>query len=353
MLALVVFILAGGVVGASLLCSVQLGDARQQERVAAISSTWASSCDKLLFIGRRTPGLDRTLHPSVRYLPHPPTEHPQSFEATRRVWTFIAQVASQQRFDWLLLVNDETFVHVENLRTYLTTFDSSKPLYLGRTYTSTMVAAERVLSEPYNSITAGYLLNSVCLRAALAASIFSRPSVGTEVSKPGDAVLAQRLRALSIEPVPDSSDSAGGERFLPVSLEYARSLRQRKTPGYWYWALPASQPKEELACCASAWVTAGLISPERMTLYHQNLANHLDATGERLTLSIYDKNRHAAQASFVGIPWLSNLASTTLYDWIFDTFSTEPPATHSVLRHDDITVTREDFSHCTDMGLCM
>eukprot|EP00042_Codosiga_hollandica_P024074 m.98881 g.98881 ORF g.98881 m.98881 type:complete len:338 (-) comp51427_c0_seq1:247-1260(-) len=337
MLALVVFILAGGVVGASLLCSVQLGDARQQERVAAISSTWASSCDKLLFIGRRTPGLDRTLHPSVRYLPHPPTEHPQSFEATRRVWTFIAQVASQQRFDWLLLVNDETFVHVENLRTYLTTFDSSKPLYLGRTYTSTMVAAERVLSEPYNSITAGYLLNSVCLRAALAASIFSRPSVGTEVSKPGDAVLAQRLRALSIEPVPDSSDSAGGERFLPVSLEYARSLRQRKTPGYWYWALPASQPKEELVFCFGSLI--------RVLCFcvgdggtDQSRAHDPLSPESRQPPGCHRRaahTQHLRQKSSCGTSFL------------------QPPATHSVLRHDDITVTREDFSHCTDMGLCM
>jgi len=110
-------------------------------------------------------------------------------------------------FDWFLKVDAKTFVIVENLRYFVSSFDPSFPFYFGHT----MSDAWKMY---YNSAEAGIVMSrGALLQLQKALSEGLCPEDGSSSS---DVELGKCLAKVSIYPR-DTRDAHGHARFLPSS----------------------------------------------------------------------------------------------------------------------------------------
>jgi len=113
------------------------------------------------------------------------------------------------KFDWILKVEINTFVIMENLRYFVSSLDPAIPFYFGHTLSSTW-------GTSYNSAAAGILMSRgalVQLQKALAKRVCADD--GTSSS---DIELGSCLAKISIYPQ-DTRDGNGHARFLPFDLQ--------------------------------------------------------------------------------------------------------------------------------------
>jgi glycoprotein-N-acetylgalactosamine 3-beta-galactosyltransferase len=89
-------------------------------------------------------------------LPHAgPKEYSNMWQKTTSILAFLYDLYLEE-YDFFYLAGDETYLIVENLRSYLRTLDQTQPLYIG--------SQVRYREETYVLGGAGYLLNRVALR---------------------------------------------------------------------------------------------------------------------------------------------------------------------------------------------
>lgn len=113
------------------------------------------------------------------------------------------------KFDWLLKVDINTFVVMENLRYFVFPLDPSFPFYLGHTVSPTW-------GITYNSAEAGILMSRgalLQLQEALATGVCTEDG-----SSSSDVELGKCLAKSSIHPQ-DTRDANGHARFLPLDLK--------------------------------------------------------------------------------------------------------------------------------------
>ena len=112
-------------------------------------------------------------------------------------------------YDWYLKADDDTFIFVDNLKSFLKTKNSSQPVTYGYDF-------KIVVEGGYHSGGAGYVLSSTALKklgSALAFNYSFCPNTGIE-----DVDVASCLRKLDVFP-DKSTDDAGRERFHPLSVK--------------------------------------------------------------------------------------------------------------------------------------
>ena len=111
-------------------------------------------------------------------------------------------------YDWYLKADDDTFIFVDNLKTFLKTKNSSQPVTFGFDF-------KIIVEKGYHSGGAGYVLSNEALQR-----IGSRLSENyTFCSNSGleDVDVAKCLRKLDVYP-DKSIDDKGRERFHPLSV---------------------------------------------------------------------------------------------------------------------------------------
>jgi hypothetical protein len=167
----------------------------------AIVHTWGKRCSWLvIFSGERAVDSER-----VPTVPLNTTTDTTSWAAYREAALYLRQYT--ERFDWFLLVEEDSFVVLENLAYFLAVYKPATPHYFGHAY--------RTWSTEYARAGAGVVLSRAAMTQLLgylgaghwAASFLS-----------GEVALGQCLRDLNIH-ITDTRDELSRERFLPFQPE--------------------------------------------------------------------------------------------------------------------------------------
>lgn len=117
---------------------------RSENNLAGAKSTWIHSCNNLQLIEIKAK--------KSKYIAVKRTKESSS-------WVLLCQTLRNitDQYDWYLIVNDNTFAILENLRYFVAPFNSTETYYLGYPV--------KFWSTVYNSGQAGYVLSKGALKA--------------------------------------------------------------------------------------------------------------------------------------------------------------------------------------------
>ena len=181
----------------------------------AIYDTWAQLCDNFKFvcnIDDETNNENAELvYKNLSILQPPGMIEDVYGKLTDKVYmTFKYVNKKYNNYDWYLKADDDTFIFVDNLRKFLSTKNSSKPVTYGYDF-------KVIVDNGYHSGGGGYVLSNEALNRLgnkLDEDYKFCPNTGTE-----DVDVAKCLRKLNVYPE-KSIDEFGRERFHPLSLKH-------------------------------------------------------------------------------------------------------------------------------------
>ena len=220
----------------------------------AAKNTWTKNCNHVMFFGSIS---DQRL-PVIKF-PHS-TTHTLFCRSFIKAWKKYSN-----KFKWVLIVSDETYAIVENLRYYVAPLNSSGLFYLGRPMRS------HIYRGIFNAADSGIVLSHGA--AKYIKSIFSNETVCDNpmienvgrMSRSFDISLAIILNKKGCNPV-DTRDGLNRGRFNPFSPE------KHMTPGHIsifnsYWRSNVFMTGEGQNCCSDHAITFNKLSPSTMYLY--------------------------------------------------------------------------------------
>ncbi|KAI6174384.1 hypothetical protein M3Y98_01184200 [Aphelenchoides besseyi] len=111
----------------TIFCVIHTTASAHETRLSTILRTWAQKCDdKLIFTDApvlNAPNVSHVYFPVMATRSH-------SWEKIRRIFRFLHEKL-EDRYDWVLRADDDSFVHMENARRLAAEYDPEKPLVLG------------------------------------------------------------------------------------------------------------------------------------------------------------------------------------------------------------------------------
>uniref|UniRef100_A0A0K0DF49 N-acetylgalactosaminide beta-1,3-galactosyltransferase n=1 Tax=Angiostrongylus cantonensis TaxID=6313 RepID=A0A0K0DF49_ANGCA len=113
----------------SILCWVMTTSIYHKTRVRAINATWFYRCDASHFFTNSGRFLDEST-PYHTIFSELPMSYFKLFWKTRLALYYLYKNVSSE-FDWYYKTDDDTYVIMENLRSYLSTLNPNEPHYLG------------------------------------------------------------------------------------------------------------------------------------------------------------------------------------------------------------------------------
>lgn len=239
-----------------------------RNKAKSVKDTWAKHCNQVVFIGAYT---DNVI-PVIRY---------SSIESSHTSFCRIVIDIYHKYFDkfkWLLIAEDSSYVLVENARKYVAPLNHTLPYYLGRT-------VQKYSTPPFNApdstmlLSAGafQLLNEqffvdyeACTEAALlnrtlAMSRNFEVSLGVMFNhEPEEENSTSEVKVLTSKPM-DTRDKDGKARFLAFTPE------KHLIPGLIsifnsYWRGNTFPIAEGPGCCSDQAISFHGLSPTQMYL---------------------------------------------------------------------------------------
>ena len=165
----------------------------------AASDTWTTRCSHVVFFAS---GKAHLPSPAVKLKTKSDIK---SWASLREISQHIAKKYLDE-YEWFLLVEEDTFIIMENLAYYLAVHNSSKAWYFGHSYTGS-------LRFNYNVAGAGTVLSKGALRRLSNKLALGHCPVSWFRSAAGDQAMAECLSELGIHPQ-DTRDHLGRARFL-------------------------------------------------------------------------------------------------------------------------------------------
>eukprot|EP00041_Stephanoeca_diplocostata_P038180 m.1482870 g.1482870 ORF g.1482870 m.1482870 type:complete len:601 (-) comp25178_c0_seq74:286-2088(-) len=231
-----------------ILCWVLTYPLAASTKARAVNRTWGRKCTFLLFMTtEHVDGLE-----TVELPVHGPEGRDKLWTKSKMAWLYVYRNYID-RADWFVKADDDTYISVDNLRRYLTTFDHTEPWQLGRLFQM------RHSETRYYSGGSGIVLSQGALKAL--GSAMASPDDPQWAGKPNgkgpeDLLTAITLRKLGIG-VQDCLDDKGRQLFLPMGIdfEYFAPKRDESSWFYNYSRNVAAGPE----CCSRRWATAHYI----------------------------------------------------------------------------------------------
>ena len=183
---------------------------------------------------------------------------------TRAAWKYIYDNYFYDA-DWFLKADDDSFVVLENLRYFLSKYNTSHNHYFGRHFRP---------YGGYNSGGAGYVFSKATLVTFNQA--LRDPSVCKLKSHAEDAEVGVCLRMMGIPPG-DTRDELGRETFHPFAPDYHLIPNGIPTTN-WLHRYNKYKVKSGPACCSDHSIAFHYITPNRMYVL-EYLIYHLHPFG--------------------------------------------------------------------------
>ena len=165
----------------------------------AIALTWGRHCSQVLFFSK-------SLSVDVSVIELRDVHDIYSFTAYRKALMHVSKHYMDD-YKWFLIVEEDTYVLMENLAYYLSVFNQTTPMFMGHVYTA--------WGTDYNSGGPGVVMNKVALQRLYQQMVKGHCG---ESDSPGDVRLAQCMVGAGIYAV-DTRDQRGRSRFLVYQPE--------------------------------------------------------------------------------------------------------------------------------------
>lgn len=191
-------------------------------KLEAISRTWGSKCDGIVYASDKT---DPTIG-TVNILHEGEENYHNIWQKNRAIWSYVYD-NFYDKYDYFHSGGDDVYLLVENLRLYLESEEIQAasnggeylpnggeryqtPLYLGRRF-----ANYGNMDDIFNSGGSGYTLNKAALKTLV---VEAMPTCEPHAITPEEDVLVARcLRKHGVLPY-DTRDEAGGQRYMPTNV---------------------------------------------------------------------------------------------------------------------------------------
>jgi len=230
-----------------LLCLVVTIPKSHNTRAQTIMDTWGKRCTYIHFITTHDGS-----NSSLPLIFSPAEETYMHLWAKTKYGMQYAYDQYNDKVDWVLKVDDDTYVIVENLITFLEMKDPEEASYFG-------CHMKMTVAQGYMSGGAGYLLSRkavemLATQGLTNSSICSQSQDGYE-----DVEIGNCMQGLGIKPG-NSRDPQGEERFLPQSPVDILNLKNDS----WLFSYMAKAPQLGMQCCSSLAITFHYVPPELM-----------------------------------------------------------------------------------------
>nr|CAH7713038.1 unnamed protein product [Callosobruchus chinensis] len=210
---------------------------RKYKNVEAAEDTWAKGCNHIQYVETVSKNNKNKKLPAMRTREH-------------SSWILLCKLLLNidQRHDWVIVVNDNTFAIMENLRYHLAALNPSDKHYLGY--------AVKFWSTIYNSNEAGYVLSKGAVQT------FQKAYTETECLNHiywnrEDFYLGKYLANLNITPI-DTRDKDGLSIFHPYNWNHVLF------PGESHYTTGVFPTR----CCSKTSVTFKGIEADKIYTYH-------------------------------------------------------------------------------------
>ena len=233
---------------------------RWQAREAILAS-WGRRCQLLLFIaGRprhtdlRTPRHLHPLAPNALYVQLDLDEaYATLWRKTRLAFQYIAQHHFAD-FDWVIKIDDDSFLIAEHLRLFLATIPQQHPRYFGLPYHT---------KGGYNSGGPGYVLSRHNTRQLIKS--FAMPACASAEQRgiAEDVEIGKCLRLLGVIPA-DTRDHSGAFRFSPFEPIQTMHHHLVAKKHSWFWGFTKYPLPKQSDCCSATFISFHYVKPDLM-----------------------------------------------------------------------------------------
>uniref|UniRef100_A0A0K0F7N3 N-acetylgalactosaminide beta-1,3-galactosyltransferase n=1 Tax=Strongyloides venezuelensis TaxID=75913 RepID=A0A0K0F7N3_STRVS len=203
-----------------ILCVILSHPTKETSTLNHIIRTWLAHCDKSLFITTTREKLhDRREKMNIEVVKiisegKKMNIWKKTIESLKIVHNMFFR-NNKNQFDWLLKVNDNSFVIIENLKRFLINKDENKSIYYGFNSSYNNINNEMKYNEEYISGGSGYVISRGGIKK-LAEKNFTFVDNCNKKETNGfeDIIIGRCFRKFGIEGG-DSKDEYGFETFLP------------------------------------------------------------------------------------------------------------------------------------------
>ncbi|KAK7482749.1 hypothetical protein BaRGS_00026047 [Batillaria attramentaria] len=178
------------------LCWIMTSPTNLDTKAVHIRNTWGKRCTKLLFMSSKW----NSTFPAIGLNVSEGRQHltAKTMEAFRYVYKHHLNDA-----DWFMKADDDTYVIMENLRYFLSSYNTEKPVYFGHVF-------KIVTKQGYASGGAGYILSKEALRRL--ATKGHNTSICRQDGGAEDAEVGKCFYGLGVKLLP-TADRLGRTRF--------------------------------------------------------------------------------------------------------------------------------------------
>ncbi|XP_002155616.4 glycoprotein-N-acetylgalactosamine 3-beta-galactosyltransferase 1 [Hydra vulgaris] len=226
------------------LCWVMTQPPTIASKAKAVKNTWGKHCNLLVFMS----SVEDKTFPVVGL--NVPEGRENLWLKTRAAWKYVYDKHYNDA-DWFIKADDDSFIIVENLRYFVSRYNTSDPHYFGRHF---------VPYGGYNSGGAGYIFSKETLKRFN--QILKNPHLCKLKSGAEDVEVGICLAAVNVYPG-DTRDELGRETFHPFSPEH------HLIPGYidqgnWLHQYNKYKVITGPDCCSDHAIAFHYVSPNEM-----------------------------------------------------------------------------------------
>ncbi|XP_063709183.1 glycoprotein-N-acetylgalactosamine 3-beta-galactosyltransferase 1-like [Culicoides brevitarsis] len=232
------------------LCWIMTNPKNHKIKAIHVLKTWGKRCNKILFMSSaKDDVLDAVALPVEEGRGH-------LWEKTKEAFKYIYKNHLNDA-DWFLKADDDTYVIVENLRTFLYPFDANFPIYFGCKIKS------KEKSHQFMSGGAGYVLSKAAMKKFIEEAIPNKTKCEISQDKTAeDVTLGKCLEQVGVT-LGDARDKNGRSRFLPFSpADHLTPYHNVKDN--WYYRRSFYRTTEGRNCCSESGISFHYIDPKMM-----------------------------------------------------------------------------------------
>ncbi|KAK4010680.1 hypothetical protein OUZ56_019812 [Daphnia magna] len=232
-----------------ILCWVMTTPANHETKALAVKETWGPRCNVLLFMS----SANDTKLPAIGLPVGEGREElwGKTREAFRYVWE-----RYQDEVDWFFKADDDTYVIVENLRYFLSGFNTLKPSYFGNKF-------KTLVDNGFISGGAGYALSKEATRRFVTIGYHNESLCRKDHGGAEDVEMGYCMQNLNVSAM-DTRDSQGRARFFTFAAESHYFPGEIYSGDYWYWDYMYYPPTQGRNCCSDSTISFHYIDQRTM-----------------------------------------------------------------------------------------